>query len=60
MNDLKQNAQNNKDRNKVIDKYESSINKLQKAKDAKDNGDTSKMKQELNSINDKLDEITKT
>ncbi|AQR26675.1 hypothetical protein [Staphylococcus aureus] len=57
VNQLKQNAENTKERNKIINKYESSVDKLQQAKNAKDNGDTSKMKEELEDVNNKIDEL---
>ncbi|MDU4468651.1 MAG: hypothetical protein E7I99_10315, partial [Streptococcus mitis] len=40
---LKQNAENNKKRNEMIENYETSIDKLKKTKNEKDNGNTEAM-----------------
>lgn len=54
---MKQNAENNKKRNEMIENYETSIDKLKKTKNEKDNGNTEAMENELQKLNNKLDEL---
>lgn len=54
---MKQNHENNEKQNKLTQQYEDSINKLQNAQSAKDNGNIDKMKKELDNVNSKLDDL---